>query len=103
MVSVGGVGPTRSFLQPKELRKLVAWLGPHEEPQVVMESTGRYERGLQKGLLWEGIPCSVVNPAKLLATQAVIPAKLVFAGMTVNGALRRADAATAHHDAFGRI
>jgi transposase len=63
-VSVGGAGATRAFLQPQELGELVGLVAEYEDSHVVMESTGGYERPLQKALYEKGIACSVVNPAR---------------------------------------
>ena len=63
-VSFGSGGVVRCFEQPRELAKLVALVASKPEAQVVIESTGGYERALQKALKTAGVPCSVINPAR---------------------------------------
>jgi transposase len=53
----------RTFRQPEELGEVVAFIAQHEDPHVVMESTGRYEQPIFEALTRKSIPCSVVNPA----------------------------------------
>lgn len=64
VLAVGAEGELRRFAQPKELGQAVAYLAGIEDAHVVCESTGRYERPLQKALLKAAIPCSVINPAR---------------------------------------
>lgn len=63
-VCIGSEGEPAVFAQPGELDRAVDHIGAQEQPHVVLESTGGYERTLFAALAARGIACSVVNPAR---------------------------------------
>jgi len=55
---------SESFQGRQALEKLVEFIEQHEQPHVVLEATGGYERALCEALAARGVAFSVVNPAR---------------------------------------
>jgi transposase len=63
-ICVGTEGEPQVFAQPTELGEAVDHIAAQQQPNVVLESTGGYERALFAALVARGIACSVINPAR---------------------------------------
>jgi transposase len=65
-VAVGEPGPLRSFANtPADQARIVELLQPLQPRIVVVEATGKYERGLVAALATAGLPVVVVNPRQV--------------------------------------
>lgn len=63
-IAVFGQVGIRRFEQPRQLEEVVTFIKASVDPQVVMESTGRYEQPLFEALNDAGVACTIINPAR---------------------------------------